>query len=214
MPTTMSTMRKHVRKLGLVGLGLGCATGLEYSRSAAAATDGRSSATISWERVLERSRAVSATDSRSAAISIVDSVGNTPLLEIKSLSQVFAPHCLVSLFVECVPQCNSVPRAVLVLVSAGSLTRADTVPTTNRDCGGRQATGCRILAKAEYMNPGGSIKDRAALWLIRSAELSGALRPGGTICEGTGGNTGIGLALLANAMGYKCCFAMGRGKVH
>ncbi len=65
------------------------------------------------------------------------------------------------------------------------------------------ATGCRILGKAEFMNPGGSVKDRAALAIIRDAERSGALRRGGTIVEGTAGNTGIGLALVGNALGYK-----------
>lgn len=71
-----------------------------------------------------------------------------------------------------------------------------------------RATGCRILAKAENMNPGGSVKDRAALWLIRDAEKRGALQTGGTICEGTGGNTGIGLALVAAASGYHAKLAM------
>jgi cysteine synthase len=56
------------------------------------------------------------------------------------------------------------------------------------------------------MNPGGSIKDRAAKWLIEEAERKGHLKPGGTICEGTGGNTGIGLAIVANAKGYKAAF--------
>lgn len=59
------------------------------------------------------------------------------------------------------------------------------------------------MAKAEHLNPGGSIKDRAALWLVEDAEKSGRLRPGGTVVEGTGGNTGIGLALVAAAKGYK-----------
>lgn len=66
-----------------------------------------------------------------------------------------------------------------------------------------QATGCTILGKAEFMNPGASVKDRAALFIIRDAIASGALKPGGTIVEGTAGNTGIGLALVANALGYK-----------
>jgi cysteine synthase A len=66
-----------------------------------------------------------------------------------------------------------------------------------------QATGCSIYGKAEFMNPGGSVKDRAALAIIRDAEASGALKPGGTIVEGTAGNTGIGLALVANALGYR-----------
>ena len=64
-------------------------------------------------------------------------------------------------------------------------------------------TGCDILGKAEFMNPGQSVKDRAALYIIRDAEARGDLRPGGTIVEGTAGNTGIGIALVANALGYK-----------
>ena len=64
-------------------------------------------------------------------------------------------------------------------------------------------TGCTILGKAEFMNPGGSVKDRAALSIVEAAIASGALRPGGTIVEGTAGNTGIGLALVANALGFK-----------
>ncbi len=66
-----------------------------------------------------------------------------------------------------------------------------------------EVTGCNILGKAEFMNPGQSVKDRAALAIIRDAEARGALKPGGTIVEGTAGNTGIGIALLANALGYK-----------
>ena len=66
------------------------------------------------------------------------------------------------------------------------------------------ATGCEILGKAEFMNPGGSVKDRAALGIVRDAERKGLLRPGGTIVEGTAGNTGIGIALVANARGYRC----------
>ncbi len=65
-------------------------------------------------------------------------------------------------------------------------------------------TGCDILAKAEFMNPGGSVKDRAALAIILDAERSGRLQPGGTVVEGTAGNTGIGLAHLCAARGYKC----------
>ncbi len=64
-------------------------------------------------------------------------------------------------------------------------------------------TGCEILGKAEFLNPGGSVKDRAALFIIRDAEERGLLKPGGTLVEGTAGNTGIGLALLANARGYR-----------
>ena len=66
-----------------------------------------------------------------------------------------------------------------------------------------EETGCTILGKAEFMNPGQSVKDRAALSIINHAVASGALRPGGTIVEGTAGNTGIGLALVGAAMGFK-----------
>ncbi|MBI4695304.1 MAG: cysteine synthase A [Gammaproteobacteria bacterium] len=65
------------------------------------------------------------------------------------------------------------------------------------------ATGCTILGKAEFMNPGGSVKDRAALYIIRDAERRGLIQPGGLIVEGTAGNTGIGLALVGNARGYR-----------
>ncbi len=65
-------------------------------------------------------------------------------------------------------------------------------------------TGCEILAKAEFLNPGGSVKDRAALSIIQDAEAKGLLKPGGTVVEGTAGNTGIGLAHICNAKGYKC----------
>ena len=66
-----------------------------------------------------------------------------------------------------------------------------------------ELTGCTILGKAEFMNPGQSVKDRAALFIIRDAIQRGALQPGGTIVEGTAGNTGIGLAVVANAMGFR-----------
>lgn len=71
-----------------------------------------------------------------------------------------------------------------------------------------EATGCTILGKAEFMNPGGSVKDRAALAIIEDAEARGLLKPGGTIVEGTAGNTGIGLTLVANARGYHCVIVM------
>ncbi|MEM9622322.1 MAG: cysteine synthase A [Pseudomonadota bacterium] len=87
----------------------------------------------------------------------VDSVGNTPLIRISSLSE---------------------------------------------------ETGCDILGKAEFMNPGGSVKDRAALWMIREAEKAGALKPGGTVVEGTAGNTGIGIAHVCNSRGYKAIIYM------
>src|SRR5262244_3099135 len=66
-----------------------------------------------------------------------------------------------------------------------------------------EATGCTILGKAEFLNPGGSVKDRAALAIITDAEKKGQIKPGGLIVEGTAGNTGIGLALVGNARGYK-----------
>jgi cysteine synthase A len=70
------------------------------------------------------------------------------------------------------------------------------------------ATGCTILGKAEFMNPGGSVKDRAGLAIILDAERRGALKPGGTVVEGTAGNTGIGLTLVGNARGYRCVIVM------
>ncbi|NEZ60628.1 cysteine synthase A [Adonisia turfae] len=65
-------------------------------------------------------------------------------------------------------------------------------------------TGCEILGKAEFLNPGGSVKDRAALFIIEDAEKKGLLKPGGTVVEGTAGNTGIGLTHICNAKGYRC----------
>ncbi len=70
------------------------------------------------------------------------------------------------------------------------------------------AAGCEIYGKCEFANPGASVKDRAALWILRDAEANGTLQPGGTIVEGTAGNTGIGLALVANACGYKTIIVM------
>jgi cysteine synthase A len=73
-----------------------------------------------------------------------------------------------------------------------------------------ELTGATILGKAEFLNPGQSVKDRAALGIIRDAEKRGALRPGGVIVEGTAGNTGIGLAVVGNALGYKSVIVMPR----
>ena len=84
--------------------------------------------------------------------SVIDAIGNTPLIRLKRLSDI---------------------------------------------------TGCEILGKAEFMNPGQSVKDRAALGIIRDAERNGRLKPGGTIVEGTAGNTGIGLAMVGRALGYR-----------
>jgi cysteine synthase A len=71
-------------------------------------------------------------------------------------------------------------------------------------------TGCEILAKAEFTNPGQSVKDRAALFMIRDAEQRGLLKPGGVIVEGTAGNTGIGLAMVGKALGYRCVIVIPR----
>jgi len=95
----------------------------------------------------------------SAASSVLDLIGNTPLLRLKAASE---------------------------------------------------ATGCEILGKAEFLNPGQSVKDRAALGIIRDAESKGLLRPGGRIVEGTAGNTGIGLAMVASALGYKTTIVIPR----
>ena len=77
-----------------------------------------------------------------------------------------------------------------------------------RLAGPSERTGCEILGKAEFLNPGGSVKDRAARFIIEDAERSGELKPGGTIVEGTAGNTGIGLSLVANARGYRTVIVM------
>jgi cysteine synthase len=74
--------------------------------------------------------------------------------------------------------------------------------------GPSKATGCNILGKAEFLNPGGSVKDRAAIAIVRDAEHRGLLRPGGVIVEGTAGNTGIGLGLVGNALGYRTVIVM------
>jgi len=71
-----------------------------------------------------------------------------------------------------------------------------------------EETGCNILGKAEFMNPGGSVKDRAAWYIVKDAEEKGLLKPGGVIVEGTAGNTGIGLSLVANARGYRSVIVM------
>ena len=74
--------------------------------------------------------------------------------------------------------------------------------------GPSEAAGCEVWGKCEFANPGASVKDRAALWIVRDAEDKGLLQPGGTIVEGTAGNTGIGLALVGNALGYKTVIVM------
>ncbi|MDE0045005.1 MAG: cysteine synthase A [bacterium] len=77
-----------------------------------------------------------------------------------------------------------------------------------RLAGPSNKTGCEILGKCEFLNPGQSVKDRAALWIIRQAERAGELGPGGTIVEGTAGNTGIGLCTVGNALGYRSVIVM------
>jgi cysteine synthase A len=77
-----------------------------------------------------------------------------------------------------------------------------------RLAGPSREAGCDIFGKCEFANPGASVKDRAALWIVRDAEEKGVLKPGGIIVEGTAGNTGIGLALVANALGYKTVIVM------
>ena len=77
-----------------------------------------------------------------------------------------------------------------------------------RLCGPSKEAGCDIYGKCEFTNPGASVKDRAALYIVRDAEQNGSLKSGGTIVEGTAGNTGIGLALVANALGYKTIIVM------
>lgn len=77
-----------------------------------------------------------------------------------------------------------------------------------RLAGVSRETGCEILGKAEFMNPGGSVKDRAAKWIVLDAERRGVLQPGGTVVEGTAGNTGIGIAHVCNARGYRCVIVM------
>lgn len=92
-------------------------------------------------------------------------------------------------------------------LTANSLSLIGNTPLV-RLAGPSEATGCEIYGKCEFANPGASVKDRAALWIVRDAEEKGLLKPGGTIVEGTAGNTGIGLALVANALGYKTVIVM------
>jgi cysteine synthase A len=92
-------------------------------------------------------------------------------------------------------------------VSSNSLDLIGNTPLVLLE-GPSEAAGCEIWGKCEFANPGASVKDRAALWIVRDAEARGTLKPGGTIVEGTAGNTGIGLALVANALGYRTIIVM------
>ena len=102
--------------------------------------------------------------------------------------------------------------ATFPAVTAGSVQRSSLDLIGNTPLvllkGPSEAAGCEIWGKCEFANPGASVKDRAALWIVRDAEARGVLQPGGTIVEGTAGNTGIGLALVANALGYKSVIVM------
>jgi cysteine synthase len=93
------------------------------------------------------------------------------------------------------------PRTVLEAIGGTPLIRLNRASA---------ATGCEIWGKAEFLNPGQSVKDRAALYMVRDAERRGTLRPGGRIVEGTAGNTGIGLAMVAKALGYSCTIVIPR----
>src|SRR4051794_25751024 len=95
-------------------------------------------------------------------------------------------------------------ESVLDLIGNTPLVRLDR--TLDRPGDGTAPAGPLVLAKIEYLNPGGSVKDRIARRMIDAAEASGALRPGGTIVEPTSGNTGVGLALVAQQRGYRCVF--------
>jgi cysteine synthase A len=94
-----------------------------------------------------------------------------------------------------------------MLIQPDSLALIGNTPMV-RLAGPSQAAGCDIFAKCEFANPGASVKDRAALFIVKDAEEKGLLKPGGTIVEGTAGNTGIGLALVASAKGYKTIIVM------
>ena len=92
-------------------------------------------------------------------------------------------------------------------IRAGFVDAVGNTPLLRLD-GVSRETGCNIYGKAEFMNPGGSVKDRAAKWIVLDAEQRGVLRPGGTVVEGTAGNTGIGMAHVCNARGYRCVIVM------
>jgi cysteine synthase A len=147
-----------LRKLSAAGsASLGLYAGYNATSASSEGSGGRVSTAEAQRRLEQRLTTLEALDKAGTGSSILDAIGNTPLIELKSLSA---------------------------------------------------ATGRRIFAKCEHLNPGGSIKDRAAKQLIETAEKQGLLKPGSRITEGTGGNTGIGLALVANAKGYPCTFAM------
>lgn len=150
--TTMRTLTRAA--LGLVGAGVAAAAAMRTAAQAPKDTQGHAQPQAASPSLF------APPPPPPAARSILDAIGNTPLIELRSLSK---------------------------------------------------ATGCKIYAKAEYMNPGGSVKDRPAREIILSAERNGTLKPGGVIVEGTGGNTGVGMALIAAALGYKAIFTVPSG---
>ncbi len=107
----------------------------------------------------------------------------------------------------CLASTHPLRYAGCMLLQKDSLALIGNTPMV-RLAGPSDATGCDIYAKCEFANPGASVKDRAALFIVNDAEEKGLLKPGGTIVEGTAGNTGIGLALVANAKGYKSIIVM------
>ena len=100
---------------------------------------------------------------------------------------------------------TQIAKDVTELVGRTPLIQINHLAVECSECGSKPA---RVLAKVESRNPGGSIKDRPALAIIRAAEASGALQPGGTIVEATSGNTGVALAMVGAALGYKVVIAM------
>jgi cystathionine beta-synthase len=123
--------------------------------------------------------------------SLIDMFGNTPLVRLRRVT-------------------NGVGRGTAAASGAAGLGPAGAGGALGRGAAAADARlgsgGPQVLAKVEYFNPGGSVKDRIALRMVEAAEESGALRPGGTIIEPTSGNTGIGLAIVAQEKGYKCLF--------
>ncbi len=109
--------------------------------------------------------------------------------------------------IRCLASAYLVRYAEAMLVQKDSLALIGNTPLV-RLAGPSEETGCDIYAKCEFANPGASVKDRAALFIVNDAEEKGLLKPGGTIVEGTAGNTGIGLALVANAKGYRTIIVM------
>ena len=94
-----------------------------------------------------------------------------------------------------------------MIIAQNSIALIGNTPLVRLESASQEA-GCDIFGKCEFANPGASVKDRAALFIVRDAEEKGLLKPGGTIVEGTAGNTGIGLALVANALGYRTIIVM------